>query len=556
MGKRYFSYNVATKCWQETNCREITVAMTEKVSVVFLLEDKEHGAYAWCPRHRSYETVQTLEEGKITTVDGCVLRGAVVPLGDKDITAEELPSPEEFELRWHVSRNRRNGTMMIGVDRAVIGLGNGWDSHRGRVGVPHVYERTFHSISVNYPQEKIILRGDMEKIPFAVLVAALTDMEGLAEDYYGEKMPFSWDVVTSFPNVSGIECLESVFHYPFVPFLWPLRYNFSSEPNRHLVPRDNRQGFSELCRMLHIEASSELFSQALLQPYAFIIALRLRLLGFRKSEYIEPFYELTSFCGKKMTESLRGEYLLWSSEITYDASIFQDDTQMDAFLKDAHQNFSEWDALFFYCQWNLHLRGEAAFSPIFYRMQSSWQDGYGEAIRAIQRDYLNLPKDFRKKIIEEGLTPGLCEIIQEVLTNLPHKETALNYTSQELALECQVDGYDFRLIKTVEEYMEVRAESGAVRNSYAIPICDGILLIGIYMEKMVVGCFEWIQGIVEEFYPCVENDPSNPKIKNTYIAFLHWLERTGLKDKYLNFSEEDLSYLKEAVNIKQEGKPL
>ena len=76
---------------------------------------------------------------------------------------------------------------MIAVDRVVIGLGDGYDNRLGRVLVPHVYGRSFHSISVAYAKEKIIEIGLCQKIPTTILITALTKLQGIAEEYYAKR---------------------------------------------------------------------------------------------------------------------------------------------------------------------------------------------------------------------------------------------------------------------------------------------------------------------------------------------------------------------------------
>ena len=274
MEDHFFSYNAIQKTWQETNCHGLSGTLAEYVPQIILIENKEQ--MVWCPIHHTYETVETLSHSKVSTTDGCILSGAVIPIGAIDITADQDARRDLFDLRWHISQERSRGRLMIAVDRVVIGLGDGYDNRLGRVLVPHVYGRSFHSISVAYVKEKIIEIGLCQKIPTTILITALTKLQGIAEEYYGEKMPFSWEKIVSYGQYSDPECLKAMLHYPFSPILWLMRNYFNINENYRIVTRDDRRGFSKICEALQLVSNEAFLSQVLKNPYTFILNLRLR----------------------------------------------------------------------------------------------------------------------------------------------------------------------------------------------------------------------------------------------------------------------------------------
>ena len=413
MEDHFFSYNAIQKTWQETNCHELSGTLAEYVPQIILIENKEQ--MVWCPIHHTYETVETLSHSKVSTTDGCILSGAVIPIGAIDITADQDARRDLFDLRWHISQERSRGRLMIAVDRVVIGLGDGYDNRLGRVLVPHVYGRSFHSISVAYVKEKIIEIGLCQKIPTTILITALTKLQGIAEEYYGEKMPFSWEKIVSYGQYSDPECLKAMLHYPFSPILWLMRNYFNINENYRIVTRDDRRGFSKICEALQLVSNEAFLSQVLKNPYTFILNLRLRRLGFQDECLIESFYGLKTFCGKEMDQRLEGEYVWENNGLSYDKSLFEDDAAMAAFRKDKLCLFNDWEALFFYCQWNLQQSGEDVFSPIFYRLLAEWQPCYTEALRSLHRYYLDLPLNLRASVLENGLSPQICLHINELL---------------------------------------------------------------------------------------------------------------------------------------------
>ena len=87
MEDHFFSYNAIQKTWQETNCHELSGTLAEYVPQIILIENKEQ--MVWCPIHHTYETVETLSHSKVSTTDGYILSGAVIPIGAIDITADQ-----------------------------------------------------------------------------------------------------------------------------------------------------------------------------------------------------------------------------------------------------------------------------------------------------------------------------------------------------------------------------------------------------------------------------------------------------------------------------------
>ena len=544
MDERFFSYNPVKKSWQETDCPELSVALAEKLPQIFLIEDNEQ--LVWCPLHHTYEKVEGLEVNEASTADGCTLRGTIISMGSCDISKDEPSMRDSFDIRWHINQERLQSRWMIGVDRIMVGMGNGFDKRRGKVLVPHVYERSFHSLSLNYAKEKMIETGDCRKIPVEVLAAALSDLQGLAEDYYGEKMPFSWERIAPCDQYSGRECIEAVVHYPFAPMLWPIRKYFNSNEKSRIFPRDHRDSFSEICATHGVDGGKEFFLSILQNPQALLTNIRLRKLGFRKEKNIAIFYDLTNFCGKEKDSRLEGEIFTWgNNSFSYDTSIFQDDDAMVAFRKDKRYTLDDWEALFFYCQWNLSQKNEDVFAPMLYRLLAQWQPCYAATLRSIQHDYLRLPKKIRQRILEQGLSPQICFDIQETLKNQQRRIANIPYSKKELSYEGHVDRYEFRLLKSGEDYKETRRNIGSGGYYEAQPaVCAGMLLVGIYENNRAVACFMLIQGILEEFYPECFLKPTL-KDARLHIAFLHWLEQTGLREEFCNLYEDDLSYLKD-----------
>ena len=205
-----------------------------------------------------------------------------------------------------------------------------------------------------------------------------------------------------------------MLHYPFSPILWLMRNYFNINENYRIVTRDDRRGFSKICEALQLVSNEAFLSQVLKNPYTFILNLRLRRLGFQDECLIESFYGLKTFCGKEMDQRLEGEYVWENNGLSYDKSLFEDDAAMAAFRKDKLCLFNDWEALFFYCQWNLQQSGEDVFSPIFYRLLAEWQPCYTEALRSLHRYYLDLPLNLRASVLENGLSLQICLHINEL----------------------------------------------------------------------------------------------------------------------------------------------
>ena len=567
MKEYVFEPDAMTRTWVRKDSATCSHRLMETVPWIFLtirVEDSgKTSLLAWCPAHQSYEDVLDIGEDDVHTSNQCHLTGQII-LRDLwevfSVNGRTQPSSETIPLRWRVSYQPETGALLLGLESAQLDAERGYDTlHQQRVWRPHVHRFQFQSISLNLRKEKLLHTGSFKDIPSPVLLSVLSFLQEEAERLYGirPELPV-W--VTERENraawqwfmPSGVEQLDAFFHASHNMSLYFLQRYISPGLMEKYSKGDAAASFPALCHAFGVEANAELYRFYAANPFILVITALLERLGFHDRRLMLPFYEREIFFGKSLRDEKQGTrwsvYL--STPLVYDPLLFDDNIAMEGLLVERSNDFGTWNALAFYCQWNITKIGEAEFAKRFLELQKNWQPFHLAAMQYIYRKFPKLPEHLRQDILQHGISTEIHNRIVNVLNEQKTRASEFFYTEREQGYECEIDGYTFHLLHSSEEYFREKQRAGGGNSATrTLAYCRGMLLVAIGRHGKTVACFQLFQGILEEFYSVLHarKEPSDAKLR---IAFLHWLHWTGLEKDYHGFFEDDFPYLEQEVTAK------
>lgn len=550
MQRKTFHYHIPAEEWRECRDEKMSAKDIEQIPVHFILcrpvrIGDDCKAVIWCPAHSTYEEVSTFEEYSLTSAAGCKFDGLFAHVNE----APDRHTPvQDVPIRSRLLYNEATGIVTIFADMATVYFQSIKDRECGEITyIPRSRQYKVESLSVILRDKKITPQDKLKKIPLATAKAALPFLKAEAERISGcsIKLPGSVDR-NVFPTGEAI--LSAFLYQPGDMNLWLLKEYFrNGQYSFWMSPDDN---FLDLCHVFHLEPEKYLEFLYDCNPLALPILYVLHMLGITKRELAEPFLKSDTFLGDSVADGLKKVRGYGNPNTAFPANFFDNEENIRNFLSNRAGASDTWNPLLFYCQYRLRYEKEEDLAEHLLKMNSAWEPRLWRSLRLFFHHYPQLPESIREKVMQEGLTLDLHNEIVRIINQKKLAWPEFTYSEKELAYECEIGGYAFRLIRNSEQYHSVMQNMGFYCTKTLIELPDsGIMRMAIYKGEKPVAYFE-LHGIAlmmqksngSSYDNCLRN-------ASVRVSFLHWLKWTGLLENYGPYYEEDYEILQEDVTV-------
>ena len=503
----------------------------------------------WCEEHKTYEKAAAWQNGTLKTDAGCQITG---------LFGENISWMENGELpmRWRVSYQEKSRVVFLCMDIAKIVWSSTLDHATGEIiSIPRISDYRTEGLSIHMGSEEMVPERNCRDIPLCVADAAIGYMMDAAEIFFGER-PILPQSLESDYFTKGRTRLTAFLHFPFNMNLWLLKVYFSDgKLCKDIFVRAARDPFQRLCHELKLCPTDELRQDYEKEPYALIITSILRCLGIQTYDLVRPFFAFTSLAGDEISDGCKKILGIYNyqrlHENVFPADIFSDDDAVRTMLHSRQGNFGEWIPLMWYCQWLLSQKGEKHLADHLLALNQKWESRFIRFMRIFYNNFPDIPKELRQQIREEG--PKL-ELHNEMIRSINKKKLGLpdfTYSEKQRGYACMIDGYEFRLIRTSEEFHSIMVRLKCIGVSSAFPSLndDGILRIGVFRKGRALACLI-LHGILKAIIGHAGGGIYQHLLYRSglRIAILHWLKWTGLHERYGPYYESDYEFLDQEVH--------
>ena len=209
------------------------------------------------------------------------------------------------------------------------------------------------------------------------------------------------------------------------------------------------------------------------------------------------------------------------------------------------RQYAHLPAWWFYNQWVLQESGEIS---LIEDMLAKIKAGNEEAFEFVLRLFFNyhiLPERVKERILREKFSSELDEALQAGIVEGKEKYCIYHYPPEAEACESVVDGYEFRLLRNSDEYLE-QVFHCRTRVNREAPVRgdDGIWHFALFKAGELAACLE-VHSVFELCYPVVCPPDVEFERARIRIAVLRWLKKHGLAERFGPYFPGDYAYLAE-----------
>ena len=310
------------------------------------------------------------------------------------------------------------------------------------------------------------------------------------------------------------EYFQALLHRPLNMNIYFFRKYFRDEDKfNQLFPKDQQHNFGPLAKLLHLPPTEELCQAYEKNPLSLIFCLMLPELGIKDKGLIQKFFSLTAFCGKTLEEHYQKE-LFFDPLHTGPTEYLPDDESAD------------YESLRFYCQWRRKHESEEALANLLLERQQGWCDWKYSAFKVFQKYFNHLPKDLKEDILRDGISAQIHDKLKLIRQQFQKADAPCG--ERELARQCKINDYNFRLIKS-------KASFQGLCHTYSLPWLSykklaGMTLYAIERNGRYLGVIT-VKGNISEnvFINDCNCSILQAKCHTAYLAWVrhHNLERTA-----------------------------
>lgn len=472
--KKTFGFNSSTQQWLENEVANINI--DEQIDVMSVVG-----------KQRIFIPQQWSVESKSNGIVGVSLKLTMVNIVDGDIESIQ-------EKEWLTECDFANGIVQAWPIAMLRDRRKGW------VG-------TFTcTASVMFPD---MLGASYIEVPAVVTDTAISYMQEMAEEEFGFRPSYMG-------SVHGIKHMIGYCKRPLDMNINQFRY-LAGEQYEQLFPRDQRDNFRPLCHFFQIahppKSLRKIYGES---PESIVAFLLFRQLGFNDINVIRRFFH---------REKLFGWHLM---EMRYK----QDESKLVNGRYD-YEEYLEWLERF--CHWYLGYRKETSLANCLHPLAvtNQWPQYVIDILRMftvanIDVDDAVLPMDVKRRILREGFTPDVHDLMMEEFPELiprrhglfldqdipqaPIQNTVIKYTKAELKYSDELDGYKILLPKDTDELRKYgKAFHNCVASYYESVLEKRTLILAMKKGKKYIACLEIRQNrMVQALGPC--NQPLSTEI--------------------------------------------
>ena len=237
---------------------------------------------------------------------------------------------------------------------------------------------------------------------------------------------------------------------------------------------------------------------------------------------------ISSFCGYMITEDYHKNFFFNPLQTCTECSTA---SKPPTEYYNSDEAIADYNSLRFYCQWRRKHESEDDLANLLLDRQKNWHDWKFTALQAFQKHFNRLPQELLNEVLQDGISAK----IHDKLMILQHtcQEADAPCGEQELARECSINDYNFRLIPSIIKYRAITRYNMIPRRSYR-NLTDKAMY-AIERNGRYLGVFKVKGNIVEEESP-QDYDDIITRTK-CHIAYLTWVNHHNLERN--NYWPED-----------------
>ena len=553
MQERIFRFDIPSHEWTECTDKKYGAGDPECIPRFVVVSEQEDTMLpmhqkVWCETHQMYEEVTGWQDDTVTTSAGCRMWGFAAEVMNLGESANDSGKPAT--ICWRVSQ-REDGTVFIGRVNGWISTLRCWEVQRKElVEVPYWSLGPSQGLSLHLFPKQIFPQKPSISIPSIVADAAIDYLLDEAESHYG-KRPRLPACARSGSLANGTTRLLAFLDYPFHIALWHYKDFFGSSYQKKSLAEDEEDIFPYLCEGLNLQPTEELRAQFERTPMTLAVTALLRVFGVKTPSLVDKFMDKETFFGESPAYVLHyklNQYLFSSPQRgIFSSDLFKDDKTARSFLKGVKATYDGWEEMLFYCRWRLFKEGEERLASHLRDMDAHWTPRFMKAAKLFCHNYSDLSTTFRDDLLREGLTVEMHNRMIRKINEKAIGKPDFSYSAAEKRYECRIGDYTFRLIKNNTDYRAVLA-AAAIDNHNCLDQPDnGVLRVAMYKNEKIVAVI-LLSGAAKFVYDLHLGGYHELQEANLRIAYLRWMNWTGLYKKHGLFYEEDYPYLMEEVH--------
>lgn len=550
MPKKSFYYDYGEGGWRAFDDSSMSEDFIEHIPLYFPV--KRYSKHmVWCPRHNAYEEIKSYQKYKLAT-ESCVFEGLVSePVSYFRKNASGIFN---LPLRFRVIRNDESDVVSILQDTAAVNFQSIRDEGRDEYTyIPHIGQLKTECVAIDLKEKKFVPQEWNKDIPLPIVLASLDFLADVAEKIYGQK-PTIPDTVKEGKFLYAFNILSAFINYPFNMNLGMLEpyFRYRGYELKEIASSAADDAFSRLCDYFNVLPTENLRETFGKEPLILPFTSVLNALGIKEEHLIRPFLNLKTFMGSSLEKGLKiGVYDLFNrgSRLSFSSDFFADEKNIVDLLSQGHV-VSDYASFVFYCHYRLAKDGEEVLAKYLMEINADYSPDFLDNLNLFYHYFLDIPTALKDRIMREGFSLEVHnEMIRSVNENIINPPE-LTYTEEEQSYECEIDNYEFRLIHDRNEYYSLSMYCWFGRPMALKPLInDGTLRIGIYRGGKAQAYFEHKTNAPLNSHTLGLRYPQLKISDSLRNAFLHFLKRTGLYEKYAVKRDEDMEIFREEVSL-------
>ena len=461
--EQYFIHSIRPKEWKLCEEAALNKIDIERIPIVLVIWDS--GMHrVWCPQHRTYEKATDFALSEVQTEAGCHLHGICVEYVMPTETVPEnerlhFKKPVRLQARWWLYRRDADHPLILG----------------GILMKKFLYYND--PMELGKAQHRTNRSVDENQLPDIVADAVIEALRDDAKKHFGIR-----------PSIlSGLKGREKLHAFAERPLdlnsalLRPYFKDFDKD-----FPVTSTDNFHPFCQRLGIHPPKSLRRLYQQNPFAIIEYRTLLELGFRDYNYIRPFLECSRIGNidfakhgtfwngstscynfpflsneqpkSKKQEELRSVMLHPSHESDGTITQAEIDMLLNGGLRE-RRNYSKWKRLYALVQFFLNRRGEAWTARRLASIsRDGWDRWYDDFCSMMEQYGQKFSSEVKEMFAQKGFSYSVHAQMVTELNCMKYGHHTIHYTREERWLECDINGYEFRLFPNTDMIMRAGKE--------------------------------------------------------------------------------------------------
>ena len=489
MLERAFKYGYQDRQWIECRQAEEISADIEKLDFCLFVhgpeEETERGKAVMFAAYCRGGRVTACASGKAGAISPAhaAWPGLAMEVYTDGMTAAVFP------VRWRIFQRDVYSPLNVAVDLCTIGAPIETGRH-------YVWRVNAGNFDLARRRVRFVRGRERGKFGYAEAETYIRDMPPIVADAAIEAMQANLRLRYGInggllSRMAGYTKLMAYWERPFDLHIVYLK-QFIGKDFAALFPYEEKNCYARLCRYLGIQPPKSVRKAYTYNPYAILWYLFFQEWGILDANLLQPFLRLDD-C---IANFALGKFVY--------------DKEKQRILRRGSEHGRLWQAMEWYLLWLKEKRGTKYFCRQLYRLTVDplrrWQM---DTLAGFYEYYGRMPAILRETVLQDGFTAEIHEAVREEINAATRQEqdVSITYPANLLALECQISGFQFRLVHETKSFRYIGIRMHSCVASYWQRVLDGDSTIATVTESgKYTACIELDAGrsIVQALGCCNE----------------------------------------------------